>query len=786
MSIDQGSWECVTTAAGAARTAMDVDWSAASGQAGPIAHSTEQSNIDGLDWWFRTRTDAAHLRIDGLSFPAQIFIDGVEVASARSSFLPVEIDLPGRDCEIAIACRSLDAWLETKRPRGRWRSSMTGVQGMRWARVSLLGRVQAYAGAPPPVGAVGVRLGDGPPIRNLRVSTRFAPPDASVDPAFGEVRVTADADAAEGLVLVLRDSAGIVARQAIAPTGDIDVRIPVEQPKLWWPNGYGEPACYELAIEAAGREVARRTIGFRNLEVDRSDGGFAVAVNGVSVFARGATVLDGGDAALVDAYADAGATMLRFAGGTLPATAETWERCARRGVLVWHDCMLATFDLPNELYELVADELRALLVSHGSNPSLAVICGGSETEQQPELMGLDRQRRAQPLLHQVLPDVIDEWLDVPNAPPDLAYVSSSPCAGSGDSAIRPDDGIAHWFGVGGYRQPLGAVRSAGVRFAGECLAFAVPPDGVDPASIDAESWRRGVPKDRGAGWDFEDVRDHYAAELFGADMPAVRRTDPARYLELGRAAVSEAMTECFARWRRPDDPCAGALVLSTRDLQPGAGWGLLDHAAASKAPLRALRRVWSPVALTLLDDGLSGLRIDIYNDSVRDLEATIELRATNDRGQLTVEGSCAVRVGERSSLCLYDSDVTGRFSDLMHAYRFGDPVASAIDVRLIGRTGELLARESLVVQPATAPYDGGLSAVREGDRVRLISEHALRWVRLDLPDADPCDDGFHLASGIEYAVALRPAENRPRSQIAVVRSIDLASPVVLGGGGSAL
>ena len=65
-----------------------------------------------------------------------------------------------------------------------------------------------------------------------------------------------------------------------------------------------------------------------------------------------------------------------------------------------------------------------------------------------------------------------------------------------------------------------------MRFAAECLAFAnVPGDDVleqlAPAAAGDlahhPSWKSGVPRDTGAGWDFDDVRDHYVQALFGVD-----------------------------------------------------------------------------------------------------------------------------------------------------------------------------------------------------------------------------------------------------------------------------
>src|SRR2546429_2385262 len=53
-----------------------------------------------------------------------------------------------------------------------------------------------------------------------------------------------------------------------------------------------------------------------------------------------------------------------------------------------------------------------------------------------------------------------------------------------------------------------------------------------------------------AGWDFDDVRDHYLARLFGLDPVNLRYAEHERYLTLSRVVSGEVMAAVFAEWRR--------------------------------------------------------------------------------------------------------------------------------------------------------------------------------------------------------------------------------------------
>src|SRR5260370_624986 len=119
-----------------------------------------------------------------------------------------------------------------------------------------------------------------------------------------------------------------------------------------------------------------------------------------------------------------------------------------------------------------------------------------------------------------------------------AIASTSSATGSGSSCGRTSCSPTSTIPArknGSWR------RSSATRLAPGWLAFANVPGadaleelGAGGAVVHHPRWKAGVQRDAGAGWDFDDVRDHYLRVLFELDPVALRSTDPERYLELSR------------------------------------------------------------------------------------------------------------------------------------------------------------------------------------------------------------------------------------------------------------
>jgi beta-mannosidase len=413
--------------------------------------------------------------------------------------------------------------------------------------------------------------------------------------------------------------------------------------ELWWPHTHGTPALHDVVVD--GEVVGR--VGFRTVE-NRSPDSLDLWVNGVRVFVRGAVWTPGSLDALHEAAA-LGLNLVRVPGIGSYESDAFHERCDELGLLVWQDLAFATFDYP------LADEgfvvtVEAEVADHtarlAAHPSAVVVCGSAEHEQQAAMFGVSPSTGAARELAALLRPVVER------SPLDAVWVDSSPSGG--DPVTRVDTGIAQYFGVGAYLRDLPDARHSRVGFAAECLAFSHLPDPVVPG---------GVPRDNGADWDFADVREHYLGERYGADAT---ESDAQR-------VTGEVMADVFGEWRRPDSGCGGGIVLWLRDLEPGAGWGLLDHTGQPKPAARVLAPVLQPTAVWLVDEGLNGLDVHLANDGPEPVAGTLRVALLREDGSDGEAAEAEVEVPARGHHVVGVEALLGRFADVTYAYRFGPP-----------------------------------------------------------------------------------------------------------------
>ncbi|MBV9309927.1 MAG: hypothetical protein JOZ73_03805, partial [Solirubrobacterales bacterium] len=482
-------WEVSSSAPGACAGPLDADaleWTPAvvPGTAA-AAVGAQDRDFDADDWWFRCRFAAPEvapderilLELDGIATVSEIYLNGELLTESSSMWTRHQIDVTATlksENELMIGCRALKPLMSIRRrPSARWRTRVVNEGNLRWFRTMAFGRSPGFAPGPAPVG----------PWRPVRLARRRP---EEVDQLTITTALSEDVGVITALVRTAGDPTRLHLRlgenrETFVGSGEglAQAQLRVPAPARWWPHTHGDPALHEIAIEVGDSPLLTRKLGFRSLQfgADVAVDGLELRVNGVPVFVRGAvwtppelvsmapseSQLRG----LLEQVRAAGMNMLRVVGTGAYEARAFYDLCDELGILVWQDLMFANLDYPTgdpEFRSAVEDEMRQVLDELVGHPCLTVICGNSEVEQQPAMLGLDPDLGRDELWEQTLSRLAAD------AGADCACVRSTPCGG--DLPFHSDTGITHYFGVSGYFRPTEDARRAEVKFAAECLAFA--------------------------------------------------------------------------------------------------------------------------------------------------------------------------------------------------------------------------------------------------------------------------------------------------------------------------
>lgn len=248
------------------------------------------------DYWLRTefvvpdsgaRGNLA-LAFKGINYAAEIWLNGAKLGTTEGAFTRGRFDLPGRfkaGERIALAVRVTPP----PHPGLPHEESLTAGPGQNGGAMMIdgptFGASEGWDWTPTVrdrntgiwqdvvLEASGdVRIGD------PHVATVLPRPDNSLAELTIIVPVINDGDQGRSVAVEARFGDVILRQNVDVPAGaSADVRfapdrfqeLRISNPKLWWPNGYGEPVLHDLAITAsvAGSASDRRTIRFGIREV---------------------------------------------------------------------------------------------------------------------------------------------------------------------------------------------------------------------------------------------------------------------------------------------------------------------------------------------------------------------------------------------------------------------------------------------------------------------------------------------------------------------------------------
>ncbi len=194
-------------------------------------------------------------------------------------------------------------------------------------------------------------------------------------------------------------------------------RLHMTDPRLWWPNGYGEPYLYDASFRfTTGGKVSDSCdfkAGIRQITADETGDVLSLYINGRRFIARGGN-WGFSESNLnyrrreydvaVAYHADMNMNMIRNWVG-MTGDEEFYDACDRNGILVWQDFWLANpSDGPdpydNDMFIANADDYVRRIRRH---PSIGIYCGRNEGFPPAELDSALRSivRTSHPDLHYI-------------------------------------------------------------------------------------------------------------------------------------------------------------------------------------------------------------------------------------------------------------------------------------------------------------------------------------------------------------------------------------------------
>lgn len=212
--------------------------------------------------------------------------------------------------------------------------------------------------------------------------------------------------------LICRAPDGKVVGEKIVPATEdrLKLSMRIENPELWYPNGYGAQPLYTFDVYLSEEnEILDRhsiSIGIRKLEYARNCGSpddalpYTFTINGRKVYIRGVnmTPLDhmyGNVTAahyerMMDMMRRANVNMVRVWGGGIIEKEKFYELCDLNGIMIWQEFIQSSSGIDNipskrpEFLELIKRTAAAALKVKRNHVSLTVWSGGNELMSGPD------------------------------------------------------------------------------------------------------------------------------------------------------------------------------------------------------------------------------------------------------------------------------------------------------------------------------------------------------------------------------------------------------------------
>ncbi|UCG23833.1 MAG: glycoside hydrolase family 2 protein, partial [Chloroflexota bacterium] len=573
---------------------------------------------------------------------------------------------------------------------------------------------------------------------------------------------------------VMLDGEEIDRQRVTLDGGTAEVKVVVDDPELWWPNGLGQQPLYTISVTLVDDhdrplDTWQTKIGLRTLELIRQDDewgeSFHFACNGVPFFAKGANWIpadsfvtrlnDSHYARLLEAAAGAHMNMLRVWGGGIYEQPIFYELCDQLGICIWQDFMFSCATYPTFDKSFMADvaqEARDNIRRLRHHACLALWCGNNELEQglvydkwTEWAMSWDDYGK---LFDQLLPELVNE-LD-----PETAYWPGSPHTPHDDRREWNDPrwGDAHIWEVWHGMKPFEYYYTCFHRFNSEfgfqsfpepkmVRTFAEPEDRNITSYI--MEYHQRHPRGNGTIM-------HYLLDWFR--LP----TSFDMSLWLSQILQGMAVKHAVEHWRRTMPRGMGTLYWQLNDCWPVASWSSLDYDGRWKALHYMAGHFYAPLLISAVVDTETGaVAVHVTNERRDVVTGDVRWEVTTVKGEKVARGEETAVFPANQNTALTTLDL-GQILDEFGRRNLLVWLALHVDGQIVSQNLALFARPKhlSLEEPGIDWHVEQMEADRY--RVELSSTKPALWVWLETAGdhLQVEDNFFHLRPGLNQAMTI--------------------------------
>ncbi|MDT8382716.1 MAG: glycoside hydrolase family 2 protein [Brevefilum sp.] len=700
------------------------------------------------------------LHFDGLDTLAEIWLNGSLLGETQNAFRSYEWEvkdlITGEHNQLRILFHSPVKYVEERQKKAPLLSPDQSIAGGPYLRKAPCQWGWDWGPKLPPIGIwkdayfMGCKVAK---FESIHIQQKHLF-DGSVE-LSAEAKITLCNDEHLQMCMTLEDPVGYVfATTCKFLGGSARAMIEIPEPVLWWPNGYGEQALYDVRISLATEDevlLDRRNfqIGLRKLELkqepDEYGESFTFIVNDVPIFAKGANWIPADSfptrisrkdlERLIRDASRANHNMIRVWGGGFYESEDFYDLCDQYGILVWQDfpfaCSVYPLDGPaflENLHQEVIDNVRR--IRHRA--SLALWCGNNEMDQGWEQWGWETEelQKYQEPYKTFFYETLPGWLKTLD--PDTPYWYSSPSSGTPfENSNSNKGGDAHYWDVWHGSKPFSAYREQYPRFMSEFGFQSLPPLKTVQTYADENHWNLT---------DYlieHHQRSPYASAMFMAQMALhfMMPVDFPSLVYLTMVLQAEGIRYGVEHWRRNRHRVSGTLYWQLNDCWPVASWSSLDYFGRWKALHYASRRFYAPLLLSIEDDlKTRRMKLHITSDLQNVWEGQVLWRLMRIDGEVLDSGELDIYAEPLSSAMIFEKG----FDDLrLQEKRETFFVAQLLQDGQVAVTQLVTFVPNKHLQLVNPQLQAYLRQAEDGScEIEVESNYLARFVELSLDDAD--------------------------------------------------